>query len=128
MVVSTFYLNYKGLAICDEIAFLPVNDQWIPFYSLPELTLINHLIQTKRKFIKSLKYGVEQDQPISVALLMDTQEPIALFFEESREPDYQEKINQLITEQSRGYKPVLLSEEFQEASIPPIPIPEDKFY
>ena len=56
---------------------MTVNERWIPFDGNRELELVEAL--SDREYAKSLKYNLDSDAPVANALLLDAEEPIALF-------------------------------------------------
>ncbi|SFC82986.1 Protein of unknown function [Bosea sp. CRIB-10] len=80
IAVATFGLNAAGLAIVEEIAWMVVAENWIPYESAQELRLVEALAKTREQSIKGLRFASPADQPIVAALLMQHRpRPLALF-------------------------------------------------
>lgn len=60
-----------------ELAVMPVNSQWIPFDGDREYELVEALIE--RDFVKCLKYNLASTAPVANALLLDSDNPVALY-------------------------------------------------
>ena len=81
ILVGTFGVAPNGLASIEEAALTAMTAQWIPFESAYERTLVDHLLQTGRRFMKSLRFDLPADAPLACAVLTDTETATALFIE-----------------------------------------------
>ncbi len=80
IVAATFSVLPEGTAEIEEICYMPVNSQWIPFDNIYEHDLIAKLIGTKRSFIRPLRYNRLKTSVMSTVVLTDTESgPTALY-------------------------------------------------
>ncbi|NOU12513.1 MAG: DUF1173 domain-containing protein [Methylococcaceae bacterium] len=98
MVIGTFGINKSGTPSYEEIALMMVNENWIPYDNADELTLINSLVQNKRRFIKCLRYNLPPNVPTASVLLADNDKSgtALLIFPASSSETYRIKLNTLI--------------------------------
>ncbi len=71
MVIGTFGINQSGSTSFEEVALMIVNENWIPYDNVDELTLINELTQARQRFIKCLKYNLPLTVLTANVLLSD---------------------------------------------------------
>jgi hypothetical protein len=69
IVVGTFSVSTSGVAKFEELGFMNVTDNWIPYDNQDELHLLNELTKRKHHFIKSLRYNLPSTEPLATALL-----------------------------------------------------------
>ena len=81
VLIGTFGVASNGLASIEEAALVVMSSQWIPFESAYELSLLDGLIQTSRRFMRSLRFELPADAPLACAVLTDTETATALFIE-----------------------------------------------
>ncbi len=80
MVAATFSVLPEGAAEIEEICYMPVNSQWIPFDNIYEHDLVAKLIGTKRSFIRPLRYNRLKTSVMPTVVLTDTGSgPTALY-------------------------------------------------
>ncbi|UCI22906.1 DUF1173 domain-containing protein (plasmid) [Mesorhizobium sp. B2-1-8] len=79
MAIATFGLNPAGLAVIEEIAVMVVTENWIPYESIHEKTLIEALATMREKSVKGLRYNLPADQPIANAMFQSRTQPVALY-------------------------------------------------
>ncbi|MDP0977577.1 DUF1173 family protein, partial [Klebsiella pneumoniae] len=56
-----------------------VTGNWIPFEDAYDKMIVDALSADERRFIKSLRYNLADDQALASCVLTDTVEPIALY-------------------------------------------------
>jgi hypothetical protein len=90
LLIGTFFRSPSGNLTLDRVCLMNVNQQWIPFESINDFTLINHLQTSNRRFIRSLRYNLKSNQLIAIATLTDTGDiPTALYItDETNEDDF----------------------------------------
>ncbi len=80
VAIATFGLDSAGVATVEAIALMVVTENWIPFESTDEATLIDVLTHRKISFLKGLRYNLPMSQPLaSVVLHEDATTPLAMF-------------------------------------------------
>jgi hypothetical protein len=72
MAIATFALSCAGLPSLDELALMPVTNQWLPVDSAFDLQLTARLISERRSFIKTLRYNLATRHELPSVLLTDT--------------------------------------------------------
>ncbi len=78
MVIGTFMVDSAGMPSLHEVAVMNVNQQWIPFDSIYEKSLIDGLVAQERVFWKSLRFNLPASAPMANAVLTDTHQATAL--------------------------------------------------
>ena len=73
MTIGTFSVSTNGITTVEELTFVPVNANYIPFDSSLEQSLINSLTEKHRHFTKCLRYNLDLDTPIASVVLNDTE-------------------------------------------------------
>jgi Protein of unknown function (DUF1173) len=98
MVIGTFGINASGIASFQEIAVMPVNEQWLPYENNDELKLINSLIQSNRRFIKCLRYNLPSSIPKASVILADNDnETTAIFIRpHNASDDFEQDVQAMI--------------------------------
>ena len=80
MTIATFSVSANGIASIEEMALMTVNNNWIPFETIHDRSLIEMLTLSGRRFMKSLRYNMAQTKPLACAVLTDTApQPTALY-------------------------------------------------
>lgn len=80
IVAATFSVMPEGPAEVEEISYMPVNAQWIPFNNIYEHNLLAKLIADKRSFIRPLRYNRLKSVLMPSMVLTDTgSAPTALY-------------------------------------------------
>lgn len=79
IMIGTFRTSASGVASLEELALINVTENWIPFESISDKTLIDALTQTQRSFVKGLRYNLSSSKPLACAVLSDTPEATALY-------------------------------------------------
>ncbi len=80
VAITTFGLDSVGVATVEAVALMVVTENWIPFESTNEATLIDALTRRQISFLKGLRYNLPMSQPLaSVVLHEDATTPLAMF-------------------------------------------------
>lgn len=87
IAISTFSVNTAGMSMVEEIGFMLVTKNWIPFTDMNEKTLLDRLTLDQRRFIKGLRYNMPKERPLASAQLVDTPKPVALFISSENASD-----------------------------------------
>ncbi|ENG7912689.1 DUF1173 domain-containing protein [Acinetobacter baumannii] len=100
MFICTILKTASELPLIQEISFMLVNKQWIPFESKSEYELIEEMIDNKRQFIKGLRYNLPSNKPLASLVAVDTEpKPTAMYIIPSNESEaYSQGIEQMIEE------------------------------
>jgi hypothetical protein len=102
LAIGTFGVNASGIAIFQEMALMVTNEQWIPYDNADELNLITTLIQSRRRFIKCLRYNLPTTIPTVSALLTEKDnETTGVFIKPSNATDDFEEAVKVMIEGSR---------------------------
>ena len=72
IVAATFSVMPEGTAEIEEICYMPVNSQWIPFDNIYEHDLLAKLIAAKRSFMRPLRYNRLKTSVMPSLVLTDT--------------------------------------------------------
>lgn len=121
MAIATVSVSSVGIASVEELALMPANDNWIPFESAPERTLIEDLITANRRFTKGLRYNLQKSKPLASVVLSDTLPlPTAMYIiPDGSEESYIHAVDTLIEESSlESWK-----WHASEYEVPPMPSP-----
>lgn len=79
VVIGTFTVDISGMPSLNEVAVMNVTQNWIPFESIYEKSLITELTVQKRTFWKCLRFNLPKAAPMANVVLTDTEEsPTAL--------------------------------------------------
>lgn len=70
--IATFSVNVAGTAMIEELALMPVTENWIPFETIHDKALIDLLVEQERRFTKGLRYNLPRDKPLASVVLSDT--------------------------------------------------------
>ncbi len=80
IIAATFSVMPEGSAEIEEISYMPVTAQWIPFDNIYENELFSKLVATKRSFSRPLRYNRVKGVSMPTAFLTDTgSSPTALY-------------------------------------------------
>ncbi len=98
ITMATFSVNASGFADLEEIAFMPVDQNWIPIETMLDKMLLDKLYAQKRKFIRCMRYNLKSSMPLATAILSDvSQGPVAMYIiAQSASTDYVENFDNLI--------------------------------
>jgi len=96
MAIGTFSVSMSGLAHLEELSLILVNENWIPFESDFELRLLRRLTESRRHFIKCLRYNLTSKTPLASAVLTDTPKATALYIIGLGDEEYCEAMSNLI--------------------------------
>lgn len=98
--ICTFYLSASGNPQIDSISFMLTDINWIPFETIDEFELIEHLITGKRRFIKGLRYNLSSTDIIASVLITDIQDnPTAVYIVPCKaDESYYDKITSVTSE------------------------------
>lgn len=100
IVIGTFSVSSAGVPTLEEAALINVDDNWIPFENVFEYQALQSLVKGKRRFVKGLRYNMQQSKPLATAIITDGSEGIqALYIEPpNAEEEFQAALNELIAE------------------------------
>ncbi len=80
IMIATFGVNPVGVANLEEIALMVVTENWIPFENAYDHLLLDALTKQRRRFMRGLRYNMQQSRPLAVAVLTDIEpNPAALY-------------------------------------------------
>lgn len=80
MMIGTFGVGATGVTSMEEVALMCVSENWIPFETLYEKTVIDALSVSGRRFTKGLRYNLAAGRPLATAVLTDTApDPTAMY-------------------------------------------------
>jgi hypothetical protein len=78
-MIATFGLNDLGLPVTDALSLMPTSLEWLPVENAYELMLIRQLVDTRRSFVKSMRYNLGANHSMINVLLTDVSaQPIRL--------------------------------------------------
>lgn len=77
--IATFGLESTGLATVSTLSAMVVTDRWIPFEDMYDKALLDALTSGRRRFVKSLRYNLAENQTLACAVLTDCDVPTALY-------------------------------------------------
>lgn len=120
IATATFGVDPVGIAVIESIAVMVVTENWIPFESRYDATLIDALTKARASFIKGLRYNLPAAQPMaSVVLRHDRATPVAMYVvPDDAEPSYRNSLDQIVAES--GVAAWIW--EIREGAMPPLPI------
>lgn len=97
IAVATFGVNKAGVASIEEIGLMVTTENWIPFESRADKSLLDVLTQDGRRFLKGMRYNLAVSRPLAAAVLIDTPSPTALYILQPGGGDeYGEAMDELI--------------------------------
>lgn len=79
IAIATFSIGSTGVASIEEIALMPVSENWIPFETIYDKTLIDMLMRGERRFVKGMRYNLASNRPLACVVLADTVKPVAMY-------------------------------------------------
>lgn len=120
MTIATFSVNVTGSAMIEEIALMPVTENWIPFETIHDKALIDLLTEQQRRFSKCMRYNLPKTKALASAVLSDTTPTPTAMYILPAEPDevYQATFEQLRSE-SQLASWIWDSSEFEIPNFPP---------
>jgi hypothetical protein len=87
VMIATFDINDAGVPTFEELSLMPTSGEWIPFDNRFELILVESMVGTSRRFLKTLRYNAPSDAMAASAVLLDTGgEPCPLYISSIRSP------------------------------------------
>lgn len=100
MAIATFSVNVAGSAMIEEIALMPVTENWIPFETIHDKALLDLLTEQNRRFSKGMRYNLPKAKALASAVLSDTAPTPTAMYILPAEPDdgYQATFEQLRSE------------------------------
>jgi hypothetical protein len=100
MAIGTFGVGATGIAAMEEIAFMTVTSNWIPFESNYDKQLIDTMTHAQRRFMKGLRYNLSEKLPLACLVASDTlPTPTAMYIEPPiASEDYRKALDALIGE------------------------------
>ncbi|MET4690693.1 DUF1173 domain-containing protein [Sinorhizobium fredii] len=98
IAIATFQISDTGIASIDEIAMMVVNENWVPFESIPEQRLLERLSELRRKSIKGLRFNLPRHQPIASVTLPEPRPiPVAMYIVPAgTDQDYERALAEMI--------------------------------
>lgn len=80
IAIATFGISDTGIASIEEVALMVVNENWLPFETIHEQRLLEHLSDLRRKSIKGLRFNLSRNQPIACVTLPEPRPtPVAMY-------------------------------------------------
>jgi hypothetical protein len=80
VAIATFGMGPAGLATIEEIALMVTTETWIPIETVYDAALIDALVGSGHRFVKSLRYTLPRKTPLACAILPETKPaPTALY-------------------------------------------------
>lgn len=80
VAIGTFGISASGIAAIEAIALMVVDENWIPFESRYEATLIEALTRSGAGFVKALRYNLPSGKPMaSLVTTRKDAEPVAMY-------------------------------------------------
>ena len=79
IATATISANRSGVPSVHELTLMTVTANWIPYESLAEKLLLDHLTDRRRSFVKSLRYNLPDSRALAFAVLTDTDPATALY-------------------------------------------------
>lgn len=78
--LASFLISGSGNPQADEITFITVDENWLPFENLEEREMLARLVSDKRFFVKAMRYDVGAKDVIASAIITDTQPEPTVFY------------------------------------------------
>lgn len=100
MVIATFSVGRTGLASVQELSVTMTDEHWLPYESAADKLLLDTAVGGHRRFTKSLRYNLADDQPMASLVFTDTELPTAAYVLDSE--DTREDIEALQTGTGSG--------------------------
>lgn len=79
MAIGTFGVTTTGIPTLEQLALMTVTDNWIPFESVFDKTVIDAFIADRRYFRKSLRYNMVAAKPLATVVALDTDPATACY-------------------------------------------------
>ena len=119
VTIATFSINPAGLAIVEEMALMVVSENWIPYESVSEKTLVDALAKLHERSLKGLRYGLPANQPLAAALLPERSRPMALYIvPPNADASYEDALQELMNSRPEMESWVW---RLAEGEMPPLP-------
>ncbi|WP_433635592.1 DUF1173 family protein [Nocardia sp. CA-120079] len=96
IIAGTISANRSGVATLHELTLMTVTDNWIPYESIPDRVLLDHLTERSRSFAKSLRYNLASSKALAAAVLTDTDPATALYIVSGDQ--HRDAVDELIAE------------------------------
>ena len=97
MAIATFGLTPTGLAVIEEMALMVVSENWIPYDSVYEKSLVDALVKLNARSVKGLRYSLLAERPSAAAMLQRQPRPLALYIiPPAADRYYEEALEELI--------------------------------
>ncbi|WP_233623241.1 DUF1173 domain-containing protein [Burkholderia seminalis] len=77
--IATIGLESTGLATISTMSAMVVTERWIPFEDMYDKVLLDAMTTDHRRFVKSLRYNLDENQTLACAVLTDCDVPTALY-------------------------------------------------
>lgn len=113
VMIATFAANSAGVPAIEELLLMPTNAQWIPVENAFDLQLVDRLQQTRRRFIRSLRYNAYEGNALPTAVLLDTPYPPS--------PLHIERPGATRSDSSDHQMPGVWVWDVSRSSMPPLP-------
>ena len=122
IVIATFSIAKAGYPILSEMGMMLTTENWVPFEHLNDLDLITAMTESKRSFIKSLRYNLRPTTPIASMVATDLRQPVSMFV---RGPsDSGEIVSQMVAAAQEGAYPAWLW--IEDGAMPELPKERDR--
>lgn len=118
VTIATFGVNGAGVASIEEMGLMVTTENWIPFESLSDKSLLDCLAENGRRFVKGLRYNLSASRPLATAVLTDTAVPTALYV---HPPGVGEDYATALTELIEGSKMTSWIWQADAGEMPPLP-------
>lgn len=104
MAIGTFGVGASGVASLEEVALMIVTENWIPFDSMFEKTVIDAMTHAGRRFFKGMRYNLPASRPLACVVASDTEPlPVAMYvLPPGSNDDYIEALTALMEESKLG--------------------------
>ena len=80
LIVGTFGVGPTGYGALEELSFVTVTENWIPFETVYDKAVLEKLTLERRSFVRGLRYNLAADRPFACAVASDTRpKPVALY-------------------------------------------------
>jgi hypothetical protein len=98
IAIATFGLDLAGIASIETVGLMVVTENWIPFETTYDATLLEALTRRRANFLKGLRYNLSPNQPLASAVLReDGVAPVAMYIiPPDAEPAYRAALDELI--------------------------------
>lgn len=98
IAICTFGVDDAGFAHVEELTFMPVDVNWIPFENILEKTLLEALYAQEKRFVKGLRFNMKKTKPLASAVLSETTGgPTALYIvKPGASEEYTDALNKIV--------------------------------